>query len=75
MSRERLKLPQCDTTLIHQSGVLIFCEKSVFFSFQSILKQLIRFLKFPAYSRNRQDKLGLRRFLKMIDKPWIGVLK
>ena len=49
--------------VIHQSGVLIFREKSGFFSFQSP-NQPIRFsLHFPAYSRNRQNKLGCRRFL------------
>ena len=53
-----------------KSGVLIFCEKSVFFSFQSPKPA-----NFPAYSRNMQDKLGPRRFLKTVDKPRIDVFE
>ena len=45
-----------DFRLIHQSWVLIFCEKSVFFSFQSP--------KPTTFSRNRQDKLRPRRFFE-----------
>ena len=30
----------------------------------NLLNQPVRFLPFPAYHRNRQDKLGARRFFK-----------
>ena len=43
---------------IHQSGVLIYSENSVFFSFQSPKPTN----QISLISKYRQDKLGLRRF-------------
>ena len=40
----------------------------------NLLNQPIRFLQIPMYPRNRQDELGPRRFLNMVEKPRIGVL-
>ena len=41
-----------------------FSVKSQCSLVSNLLNQPIRFLQFPAYSRNRQDKLGPRRFFK-----------
>ena len=64
-----------DVVPIHQSGILIFHEKSVFFSFQSPkpTNQPTNFSNFLRIPRNRQDKLVPSRFFKMVDKPHIVV--
>ena len=56
--------------IIHQSGVLIFREKSVFFSFQS--PKPTNFPRIPKFGRINQVRGA---YLKMVDKPRIGVLK
>ena len=53
--------------IIHQSRVLIFCEKSVFFS-PNLLNNQSDFLKFLWRHDFVQDKLDPRRSLKMVDK-------
>ena len=49
---------------IHQSGVLIFRVNSQCSLVPNLLNQPIRFLSFPAYPRNLQDKIGPMRFFK-----------